>query len=140
MRYITIMDWSLVGKVTQVNKTESDKKSTISLYCSLKDAQLTTWYSWIHSPNPVTHNQNHCLLKYFSWRSSAWGCTDFILTRCQSDAKQKVHRRLPPSRHGEGEVLHEGREEEEKLHLGKCLPWTQPLTWDRNGKLSFLCV
>lgn len=58
----------------------------------------------------------------------AGGCADFIFTWCQSDAKAKVHHRLDPSRHGEGEVLHKGGEEEEKMHLGKALPQTCPLT------------
>lgn len=58
----------------------------------------------------------------------ACGCADFILTWCQSDAKVVVHHRLHPSRHGEGEMLHEGGEEEEKFHFGQVLPETHPLT------------
>ena len=57
----------------------------------------------------------------------AWGRTYFIWLQCQSDAKVVVHHRLRPSRHGEGEVLHEGGEEEKKLHLGQGLSETQLL-------------
>lgn len=57
-----------------------------------------------------------------------WGYADFIILRCQSEPKAVVHIRLHPGRHGECEVLHEGREEEEKLHLGQALSKTHPLT------------
>lgn len=60
-----------------------------------------------------------------------WGYADFIILRCQSEPKAVVHIRLHPGRHGECEVLHEGGEEEEKLHLGQALSKTHPLTWDK---------
>lgn len=60
-----------------------------------------------------------------------WGYADFIILRCQSEPKAVVHIRLHPGRHGECEVLHEGGEEEEKLHLGQVLSKTHPLTWDK---------
>lgn len=57
----------------------------------------------------------------------AWGGTDLVCKWCQGDAKPVVQHGLHPSRHLEGEVLQEGSEEEEKLHLGQSLAETEPL-------------
>ena len=47
---------------------------------------------------------------------------------CHSDAKVIVQQNLPPSRCGDGEVLHKTGEEDEKLHLSQVLPRTQTFT------------
>lgn len=58
-----------------------------------------------------------------------WGGTDLVWIWRQGDAKAETHVRLYPSRHGKGEVLHEGGEKEEQLHPGQVLSQTQSFTW-----------
>lgn len=58
----------------------------------------------------------------------ARGCTDFIRIRRQGDSKTGLHLRLHPRRHVEGELLHEGGEEEEQLHPSQSLSEAQSLT------------
>ena len=68
------------------------------------------------------------LVVFFFKSKLAGCCADFIWMWCQDNAITRLHHRLHPSRHGEGEALHEGGEEEEKLHLGQGLPGTYPFT------------